>query len=289
MPSSDSLSLADKVAVVTGSGRENGIGAAIALALARAGARVTVNYVSESSASRAAEVGAGIESAVGNGRVAIVQADVSTREGSKKIVDETLAGFGVDHIDIVVNNASVVTYGSILDSKPEDIMKMFQVAVVGPVLLLQAAYPHIPQHGRIINIGSVGSKLGLVQFPIYASAKAAMDQLTFSLSREVRLPNQISAPHLWARHVALLNCPQIGRDGKNITVNTVAPGPVVTDLMLQVPEVEPIKDYLLSMTRAEERVGTVEDIADAVLLLTSDKSRWITGQFISVSGGINGG
>ncbi|KAH8683705.1 hypothetical protein BGZ61DRAFT_425013 [Ilyonectria robusta] len=263
--SASDLSLPNKVAIITGSGRENGIGAGIALALARAGAHVTINYVSESSASRAADVVSTIESAVGKGRVHVVRADVSTAEGSKKIVDETLKAFGVDHIDILVNCASFVAYGTILTSKPEDIMRSFEVAVVGPILLLQAAYPYIPQGGRIINIGSVSSKLGFVQMPIYATAKAAMDQLTFTLAREV------------------------GRDGKNITVNTVAPGPVLTDSLPPVPEVEPVKDYLISLTRAEERVGTVEDIADAVLLLTSEKSRWITGQFISVSGGINGG
>ncbi|KAJ8103358.1 hypothetical protein POJ06DRAFT_247381 [Lipomyces tetrasporus] len=265
MSSTDSLSLSNKVAIITGSGKENGIGAAIALTLARSGARVTINYVSDSTALRAAKVLSTIESAVGKGRAIAVKADVSTAEGSKKIVEETLSGFGVDHINIIVNCASFVAYGTILDSKAEDIMKTFQVAVVGPVLLLQAAYPHIPRGGRIVNIGTVASKLGFVQMPIYAAAKAAMDQLTFTLARE------------------------IGRDGKNITVNTVAPGPVLTDSLPPVPEVEPVKDYLISLTRAEERVGTVEDIADAVLLLTSEKSRWITGQFISVSGGINGG
>lgn len=101
MSASEGLSLPNKVAIITGSGRENGIGAAIALTLARAGAHVTINYVSESSASRAADVVAKIESTVGEGRVHVVRADVSTTEGSKKIVDETLNAFGVDHIDIV--------------------------------------------------------------------------------------------------------------------------------------------------------------------------------------------
>ena len=99
--STDSLSLANKVAIVTGSGRENGIGAAIALALAKAGARVTVNYVSEASASRAAQVVSNIESAAGKGVATSVRADVSTVQGSKKIVDETLRAFEVDHIDII--------------------------------------------------------------------------------------------------------------------------------------------------------------------------------------------
>lgn len=72
-----------------------------------------------------------------------------------------------------------------MQSTPEDIMKTFQVAIVGPVLLLQTAYEHMPRNSRVINIGSVASKMGFVQMPIYGAAKAAMDQLTFTLSREV--------------------------------------------------------------------------------------------------------
>lgn len=93
------LSLAGKTAIVTGSGRENGIGAAIALALARNGARVVINYVSDSSAARAAKVGANVE-AVG-GKSIIVQADVSTPEGAAKLVKDTLSGFKTDKIDIL--------------------------------------------------------------------------------------------------------------------------------------------------------------------------------------------
>ncbi|KAH8179324.1 enoyl-(Acyl carrier protein) reductase domain-containing protein [Sarocladium implicatum] len=263
--STDSLSLANKVAIVTGSGRENGIGAAIALALAKAGALVTVNYVSEASASRAAQVVSNIEAAAGKGVATSVGADVSTPEGSKKIVDETLSAFGVDHIDIVVNNASYMVGGGALQTSLGDMMKSYEVAVVGPVLLLQAAYSHMPQHGRVINIGSVASKMGFYQMGIYGAVKAAMDQLTWTLAQE------------------------LGRDGKNITVNTVAPGPTLTDTLPPVPEVEPMKDFLLSRTRGGDRVTAVEDVADAVLLLASEKSRWITGQFISASGGINGG
>jgi NAD(P)-dependent dehydrogenase (short-subunit alcohol dehydrogenase family) len=95
----DTLSLSGKVAVITGSGRENGIGAAIAVALARNGASVAINYVSDSSASRAAKVAEHVE-AVG-GRVAVVQANVETPEGAKKLVSETLAAFGEDKIDIL--------------------------------------------------------------------------------------------------------------------------------------------------------------------------------------------
>ncbi|KAL7907438.1 hypothetical protein GGI35DRAFT_470642 [Trichoderma velutinum] len=254
--------LANKIAIITGSGKENGIGAAIALALARAGARVTINHVSDASAARAVEVVSTIEAAAGKGSVISIQADVSTPEGTKRIVEGTLSGFKVDHIDIIVNNAAIATYSPTLQTPPEDIFKVFGVVVVGPVLLLQAAYPHIPQGGRVINIGSVSSKMGFYQLPIYAAAKAAMDQLTFSLSRE------------------------IGRDGKNITINTIAPGPVETDSVPPDPQSQAMKNWLISLTRAEDRVGTVKDIADAVLLLADEKSRWITGQYISASGGI---
>ena len=65
-------------------------------------------------------------------------------------------------------------------------MKSYEVAVVGPVLLLQAAYSHIPQHGRVINIGTVASKMGFYQMGIYGAVKAAMDQLTWTLAQEVR-------------------------------------------------------------------------------------------------------
>lgn len=96
-----SLSLAGKVAIITGSGKENGIGAAIAYNLARAGAKVAINYVSPSTGTRAAEVINKIEAVAGKGSVVAVQADVSTPEGNLKLVEETLKGLQVDHIDII--------------------------------------------------------------------------------------------------------------------------------------------------------------------------------------------
>ena len=95
----DTLSLTGKIAIVTGSGRENGIGAAIATALGRNGASVAINYVSDASSSRAASVAASIE-ALG-AKAIVVQADVSTPEGAAKLIKETLAGFETDKIDIL--------------------------------------------------------------------------------------------------------------------------------------------------------------------------------------------
>jgi NAD(P)-dependent dehydrogenase (short-subunit alcohol dehydrogenase family) len=95
----DTLSLAGKVAIVTGSGRENGIGAAIANALARNGAAVTINYVSDSSAPRPAAVAKKIQDA--GGRATVVKASVVSPEDGQRLVSETLKAFGTDHIDIL--------------------------------------------------------------------------------------------------------------------------------------------------------------------------------------------
>lgn len=76
--------------------------------------------------------------------------------------------------------------GGALQTSSEDMIKSFQVAVVGPVLLLQASYPYMPRHARIVNIGSVASKMGFHQMAIYGAVKAAMDQLTWTLAQEVR-------------------------------------------------------------------------------------------------------
>jgi hypothetical protein len=95
----DTLSLQGKVAIITGSGKENGIGAGIASALARNGAWVTINYISETTAPRAMEVAKKIQR--DGGRATVVQADVSTQEGATKLVDGTLKAFGVEKIDIL--------------------------------------------------------------------------------------------------------------------------------------------------------------------------------------------
>ncbi|KAL9023353.1 MAG: hypothetical protein Q9180_008269 [Flavoplaca navasiana] len=126
----------------------------------------------------------------------------------------------------------------------------------------------MPRGGRIINIGTVVSKMGMALAAVYAAAKAAQDSLTAS----------------WASELGFKH---------GITVNTLALGPVPTDTSKQyllTPEGNPSEVHasFVAMTRAEERIGTAEDIADAALLIVSEKSRWITAQYISVSGGING-
>lgn len=170
---------------------------------------------------------------------------------------EMLADFGK------VNNAASGSVEPWLNASPSFMESMFRTIAFAPIYMIQAVVPHMPRGGRIINTGSVASKVCPPPVPIYSGAKAAVDAMTFGMSMD------------------------LGR-GHGVTINTVMPGGVETDALPKEIH-EKINEPLIAMTRAEERIGTIEDIGDAVLLLCSEKSRWITGQVISVSGGVTGG
>ncbi|CAI7657625.1 unnamed protein product [Penicillium pancosmium] len=264
----DTLSLAGKTALVTGSGRENGIGAAIAKALARNGASVAIHHVSESSKGRAEKVAIDISEEFGT-KTTIVQGGVESSESAKNMVEQILKAFSVDHIDILVNNAADARSTPLLEVEKEQLEHEFAVNVFGVIYMTQAVVGvgRMPPGGRVVNIGSIASKL-LGPPPIYGAAKAAMDALTT----------------LWAGELG---------QSHGITVNTIAPGPIPTDMSkayLWADDGSPtaFQLALCAQTRAANRLGSVEDLADATLLLVSEKSRWITAQFISVSGGITG-
>lgn len=258
--SSDTLSLAGKVAIVTGSGRENGIGAAIAHVLAERGAAVTVHYFSNSTADRAAEVANRINKS--GSKATAIQADLTDPKAAKYLIEKTMEAFKTDKIDILVNNAGNGAATPTLDSTPEGIEDLFRSNVYGPIYVTQAVVPHMPPGGRIINTSSVGSKLGLEAMPLYCATKATLDSLTY----------------IWAA--------EFGKK-YGITVNSVAPGPVATD---KVPSPDnPLVQMLVGLTRLESRMGLSREVADVVLFLASPLSRWVTGQYISASGGITGG
>ncbi|OCK88251.1 NAD(P)-binding protein [Cenococcum geophilum 1.58] len=242
--SSDTLSLAGKVAIVTGSGRKNGIGAAIAYVLAERGAAVIVHYFSNSTAGRAAE------------------ADLTDPKAAKYLVEKTMEAFKTDKIDILVNNAGNRAATSILDSTAEEIEDLFRSNVYGPIYVTQAVVPHMPPGGQIINTLSIGSKLGLEAMPLYYATKATLDSLTY----------------IWAA--------EFGKK-YGITVNSVALGPVATN-KVPLPN-NPLVQMLVGLTRLESRMGLSREVADVVLFLASPLSRWVTGQYISASGGITGG
>ncbi|KAI1426296.1 NAD(P)-binding protein [Xylaria sp. FL1777] len=257
MSVTNDLSFQGKVAIVTGSGRPSGIGAAIAVALAARGACVTINYVSNASAPRAAELAESIRAK--GGKAAVVRGDVGDPEVARKLVEETLAAFNTDKIDILVNNAGIAPMTPTVEVTPEELSSVFRTNFQGPFLLVQAALPYMPRGGRIINISTCLSRMGL-HSPVYTASKAALDSLTYT----------------WAL--------EFGRKF-GITVNAIAPG--LTKTEISPPSDHPEVLRLLDLTRLEGRMGTTDDIADAVVLVASPLSSWITGQYISVSGGVN--
>ncbi|KAI0433820.1 hypothetical protein F5Y09DRAFT_297619 [Xylaria sp. FL1042] len=265
----DNLSLAGKVALVTGSGRENGIGAGIAKALARNGASVAIHYVSESSKASAEKVARDIAQETGS-KTTVVRGALGKPDTAKRIVQELLAAFNTDHIDILVNNAAVITRVPLLEVKEEHLMDEYTTNVFGPIYLTQAVVGvgKMPPGGRIINIGSIASQMGMSIGATYSASKAAQDSLTMS----------------WASDLG---------HSHGITVNTIAPGHVLTDMTKDVlagdDRLATHSDKaIFAQTRAAPRIGTIEDIADVVLLVASEKSRWLTAQWISASGGLTG-
>ncbi|KAI9148257.1 Versicolorin reductase [Paramyrothecium foliicola] len=265
--SADTLSLAGKVALVTGSGRENGIGAAIARAFARNGASVAVHYVSEESRPRAEKVAEDLATEYG-AKTTVVQGAVQDPEAARRMVKETLNAFSATQLDILVNNASTGSLTPLGQVTPEQIQHEFSVIAFSTIYMIQAALSvgNMPRGGRIINIGSAASKQGPYGAPIYVAAKAAQDTIA----------------QAWAA--------ELGRD-RGITINTVAPGLFPTDMaapLLISPDggPSPAEVAIVGATRAAARLGSTEDLADAVLLLASEKSRWITAEWIAVSGGL---
>lgn len=201
----DTLSLQGKVAIVTGSGRENGIGAGIAFALGRNGASVVVNYLSDSVKDRATNVAETVREA--GGQAIIVQSAVDTLEGARYLVKKTLEGFKTDRIDILgkmslcysstyanhapvypVNNAATAFLCPITEEpNVEQLAKVFQTNVLGPFYMVNAVVPHMPRGGRIINISSTNAKRGNPKLSSYAASKAALDSLTWTWAEEVRV------------------------------------------------------------------------------------------------------
>ncbi|KAG9380551.1 FabG Dehydrogenase [Pyrenophora tritici-repentis] len=248
------LPLQGKVAIVTGASR--GIGAGLALELARRGAKVALVYTSPKSGNLVEEVASNIK-ALGNGSDStVIQADLRHVDTPSKIVGATREAFG-DKIDILVNNAGVLTAKAVTETTAEDYAAIFDVNVRAPLLLTGAVAPHLRAPGRIINMSSIGARKCFANFSLYAGSKAAIEGITRSLAQE------------------------LGEAGH--TVNAVAPGPVESDMLSDVPK-EIVEDQL-KQTAVERRVGTVDDVSRIVAWLCGEDAKWVSGQTISASGG----
>lgn len=244
------MDLVGKKALVTGASR--GIGAAIATALAKAGADVAITY--ERSADRAAEVVNEIEK-LGRKGVAI-KADSADAAAAHASVEEAAKALG--GLDILVNNAGIARGGPLESMSLEDIDAILDVNIRGVVLTTKAAIPLLSDGGRIINMGScLAERVTLPGISIYSMSKSAMISLTKGLARDL-------AP-------------------RSITVNVVHPGPTNTDMN---PADGPNKDAMLS-GMALKQFGEAQDIANMVAFLASPAAKQITGTGFTVDGGVN--
>ena len=241
-------SLKGKVALVTGASR--GIGRAIAERLGRDGANVALTYAGNQDLAQAAV--ATIQS-YGVQAIAI-RSDISNIEDTRNLFAQVLNTF--DRIDIAVNNVGVSVYKLTVDMTESDFDRVFNTNAKGTFFALQEAAKHLGDGGRIISLSSGATKQSIPMGGLYAASKAAIEQFSFALSRE------------------------LGHRG--ITVNLVAPGVTNTDGLIMPA------DALDSLVRSTPlgRLGEPTDIADVVSFLCSDDARWVNGQIIQVNGGI---
>ena len=239
-----------KIALVTGASR--GIGAAIARRLAADGASVVVNYAKSRAA--ADEVVKNITGA--GGKAIAIGADVSDLAQIAPLIDRTLKEFA--RLDILVNNAAFSQHRTLEQIDLEHFAEHFTLNVRGLLFVTQAAAKHMTAGGRIITITSGIVRARVPGSAVYAGTKAAVEAFTRCLAAEL--------------------------GPRGITVNSVAPG--VTDTnMLHSNVPEPLQKSLISQTPLG-RLGTPDDIADAVAFIASEESRWITGEVIPVNGGL---
>jgi 3-oxoacyl-[acyl-carrier protein] reductase len=245
------LMLAGKKALVTGASR--GIGRAIALTLAGYGADVAVNY--SGSAQKAEETAQAVRAM---GRSAItIQADVSRQEDCEQMFQTIKAQFGA--IDILVNNAGITRDGLAVMMSEEAFDEVIDTNMKGAFFCMKYAGKMMMKQrkGSIINISSISGVRGNAGQINYCGAKAGMIGMTKCLAKEL-------AP-------------------RHITVNAVAPGYIETDMTAAMPD--QAKDSLLQIIPAG-RMGSVQDIAETVAFLASEKAAYITGQTIQVDGGM---
>ncbi|MDD5191095.1 MAG: 3-oxoacyl-[acyl-carrier-protein] reductase [Dehalococcoidales bacterium] len=246
------MNLTGKVAIITGGGR--GIGREIALKLAEVGADIVINDIGNPAP---AEETAELVKKLGRRSLAIL-GDISNTEDVNKLVETTIATMG--KVDILVNNAGITRDGLLMRMSDEDWDKVLTVNLKGVFLCTRAVLrPMIKARaGRIISMSSIVGIIGNAGQANYASAKAGIIGFTKSIAKEVA--------------------------SRSITVNAIAPGFIDTAMTQQLPE-EKRKELAGHIPAGF--LGTPRDIAEGVAFLASDEARYITGQVLTIDGGIS--
>ncbi len=239
-----------KVALVTGASR--GIGRAVALRLAAEGASVVVTATSQEAAQKTAD-----EIIAAGGKALAVKVDVTAADEVAALMARTVETFG--RLDVLVNNAGITRDGLLMRMKESDWQAVIDTNLRGTFLCTREASKIMTKarFGRIINISSVVGLMGNAGQANYCASKAGIDGLTRAVAKEL------------AR--------------RNVTVNSVAPGFIETDMTEALPE--KTREGLQQQIPLE-RLGTVDDVANAVLFFASDLSGYITGEVLSVNGGM---
>lgn len=238
-----------RVAVVTGG--SGGIGREVVERLASDGFSVAVHY--SGSADRADQVVRTVADA--NGSAFAIQADVADEDAVSAMFDEVTSRFG--GVDVVVNTAGIMSLAPLAETSLEMFDRTMRTNVRGTFVVSQWAAKNLREGGTLINFSSSVVKLALPTYSAYAASKGAVEALTLILAKEMR--------------------------GRNVTVNTVAPGPTATPLFLDGKSDEQV-EHMAGMAPLQ-RLGEPADVAEVVAFLAGP-ARWVNGQTIYVNGGV---
>jgi 2-hydroxycyclohexanecarboxyl-CoA dehydrogenase len=239
-----------KIAIVTGAGQ--GIGRGIAEKLAAEGATVVVTDVNETTAKETAD-------AIGNGAVGI-RADVTSRESVDAMVAQVQRQFG--RIDVLVNNAGWDKASPFVDSDPADWDRVIAINLYGVLHTCKAVLPIMAEQGSgsVVNLGSDAGRVGSSGEAVYSAAKGGVIAFTKTIAREM------------ARH--------------QVNANVVCPGPTNTALFASMGGDNPKLREALTKAIPLRRLAQPSDLANVVAFLASDEAAYVTGQTVSVSGGL---
>ncbi len=245
--------LSNRIALVTGA--SHGLGRATAARLAEEGARVIVHY----GASRDAAEALVEDIRAKGGQADALGADLAAPDGAHRLA-EAVRALGIERLDVLVNNAGLGEMASIEDQTIESFDRQFAVNVRAPFFLVQQLLPILGEGSSVILLSSVVARAAFDGSAVYSATKGAVEVLTRNLAKEL--------------------------GPRGIRVNAIAPGAIDTDMAQVFLGSEEGREFIKSL-QALKRIGQPDDIADAVLFLASDRSRWVDGRSIEVSGGAN--